>query len=583
MSVYLYLLKVILMANLATVQEQIKNMKDGKEVSQKDIFDAQAFIATERRDRPKTNASLETFFAEWEWLISQKKVTLSTWSQTVMDNTNTQLGAAKAQITASHSLESIKTDITRELSVITDADITRMSTTLSSTENIISMFEKVGPAEREAVRGFFGLSLLRRLSFAGYQVTLISNKIEVKPTPGSKSTQAQAVQLETFLNREPIMQTNIAYGLIYGSSRFQEYAIASTKIEGDKKTVPTPTRNYLEYLSDANKWQSQNQISLEDQALFASRSSIDTILRDQKQVNGLILGAPQIWVALQTLANNQVQAQQAAQALIKATQAVPANTTPQSTNSTPPANNMLAKYLGKAGLAVEGGASDLMNTPGAMPALIMAFIATWIFGDFKKALMVLGGAFGISAIANVVQNPKADEAKPTQPQNAKNLKQAPVNVPVPKTIDTSKMTPSQKKAVEKIEKDPQLTDMVAIIRKTQISKWWVETADMADYINFIHSDHIQKRKISEVLNPQDFKFSIFSDEASFDRANQNNLNTMMLKRIMRVYLWEPQNTDTASGNLKKWEKEKNNFIEKHKTVISNQNSTFMELTQTIHK
>ncbi len=59
---------------------------------------------------------------------------------------------------------------------------------------------------------------------------------------------------------------------------------------------------------------------------------------------------------------------------------------------------------------------------------------------------------------------------------------------------------------------------------------------MADYIDFIHSDHIQKRKISEVVNPQDFKFSIFSDEASFDRASQNNLNTMMLKRIMRVYL-----------------------------------------------
>ncbi len=169
------------------------------------------------------------------------------------------------------SLESVKIDIERELSVITDADIVRMNTTLSTTENIISMFERVSPAEREAVRGFFGLSLLKRLSLAGYQVTLLSNKIEVKPMAGSKATQAQAVQLETFLAREPIMRTNIAYGLIYSSSRFQEYAMASTKIEGDKKTVPTPTRNYLDYLSAVNKGQSQNQLSLEDQSLLASR------------------------------------------------------------------------------------------------------------------------------------------------------------------------------------------------------------------------------------------------------------------------------------------------------------------------
>ncbi len=151
------------------------------------------------------------------------------------------------------SLESVKVDIERELSVITDADIARMGNSLSTTEAIISVFEKVNPAEREAVRGFFGLSLLKRLSLAGYQVTLPSNKIEIKILAGSKATQAQAVQLETFLAREPMMRTNIAYGLIYNSSRFQEYAVASTKVEGDKKTVPTPTRNYLDYLSAVNK------------------------------------------------------------------------------------------------------------------------------------------------------------------------------------------------------------------------------------------------------------------------------------------------------------------------------------------
>lgn len=232
-------------ANLATVQEQIQQMRDGKVPSQKDIFDAQAFIATERRDRPKTNASLESFFQEWEGLISQKKALLDEKSREVVEQTGARLDAEKTQVsTNTPSLESVKTDIEREIS---GADIERMSKTLSTTESILATFEKLNPSQREAARGFLGLALITRLNRAGYQVTIQSNKIEVKPLPGTKANQAQAVQLETFLGTNPRMQENLTYGLIYGSSEFRNYA---TVYAGS----PTnQMRNYLDYLSDTKK------------------------------------------------------------------------------------------------------------------------------------------------------------------------------------------------------------------------------------------------------------------------------------------------------------------------------------------
>jgi hypothetical protein len=226
--------------------------------------------------------------------------------------------------------------------------------------------------------------------------------------------------------------------------------------------------------------------------------------------------------------------------------------------------------------------------PWSSVALIIGSI--FAFG-WKNTFMALLGVGiwmkAINEIADASGHPigwwekKETAKKGNSPK--KSASKSPVNVPDPKTIDKSKMTDPQKAAVDKVEKDPQLTTMIASIRKAQATKWWVETADMADYIAFIHSDGMQKRKISELTNPQDFKFSIFSDEAFFDRANQNNLNTMMLKRIMRVYLWEPTSTDAPTSNQKKWEKEKMTFMAKHKTIFDDTKSTFADLTKAIYK
>lgn len=59
-----------------------------------------------------------------------------------------------------------------------------------------------------------------------------------------------------------------------------------------------------------------------------------------------------------------------------------------------------------------------MNTPGAPLAIMIAFLATWVFGDFKKALGVVLGAFGISSVANAIEANKGGSTPSKNPVKA---------------------------------------------------------------------------------------------------------------------------------------------------------------------
>lgn len=133
-----------------------------------------------------------------------------------------------------------------------------------------------------------------------------------------------------------------------------------------------------------------------------------------------------------------------------------------------------------------------------------------------------------------------EKEEPKEGKKSKNTtkaqpKQAPTNIPAPKAIDKTGLAGSRLAATEKVEKDGQLTSMVDAIRKSQAQTQGVETADLADYIAFINNE-LQSKKLSEIINPQDFRFSVFSDDEMFEKAGKNNLNTLMLKRVLRVYL-----------------------------------------------
>lgn len=437
-----------------------------------------------------------------------------------------------------NTIDSVKSDMERELSAITDADLEKMKWALGKTEAILTAFESINPTQKETARGFLGLALITRLNQAWYQVTLQWSKIDVKALQNTKATQSQAVQLKAFLDTNPKMQENIAYGLIYGSSEFKGYSDVYTKIDGDKKTVITPKQNYLDYFSEATKWKASNQLSLADQSLIASRSSIEWILKDPKTVTGLILGAPQIQVAMQTLANNPAQVQQAAQAIAQAATSAPANSGNRvspapSTNTPVNSNNMVSKILGKAGIAVEGGFSDIMNTPGAPLAVLIAFIATWVFGDFKKALAVGLGAFGISSVANAYEANK-NEKNTGWNSTTWGTKKAPQAAPktTPKmdhTIDTSKRTAEEQKMWNHVKSTPQLL-------KDLDTRW----EKLSIYMDFIYTNKLLDKPVSDLVLSTQPKNSIFTDSAVLpdNFPAIGTLSMIQIKRILRLLLWQ---------------------------------------------
>ncbi len=159
-------------------------------------------------------------------------------------------------------------------------------------------------------------------------------------------------------------------------------------------------------------------------------------------------------------------------------------------------------------------------------------------------------------------------------------KTLPENVPPAKWIDKSWIAGPRLAATERVEKYPELSNMVETLRKSNAQKKWVETADISDYVAFINTE-LQGRKISELINPSDYKASIFSDDVIFDKAWKNHLNWLMLKRVLRVYLGADMRTVDAQNNMKKWEKEQKAFMDKHKTVMDNQNSTLKDLIDSI--
>lgn len=51
--------------------------------------------------------------------------------------------------------------------------------------------------------------------------------------------------------------------------------------------------------------------------------------------------------------------------------------------------NPIGKLFGEAGTSVMNGIGNLVSEPGALAGVLITFIATWIFADFKTALGVI--------------------------------------------------------------------------------------------------------------------------------------------------------------------------------------------------
>ena len=108
-----------------------------------------------------------------------------------------------------------------------------------------------------------------------------------------------ATQLETYLRGQSGMNEVLALGMIYRSSEIMRYS--EVYLNTDKKSIkPEVPRNYLDYLTDAQVKTRKSQ-NLNNQALFESRSAIQSILNDSQKVKGIIIGTPFLASAIEAV------------------------------------------------------------------------------------------------------------------------------------------------------------------------------------------------------------------------------------------------------------------------------------------
>ncbi len=508
------------------------------------------------------------------------------------------------------SFKSLETDIERELADFTDTDIEKMSSSLAKSEALLRAYEILNPSMREAARAAVGMLIVSRLNMAGYYVTLVSNKVEVNPIPNTKAIQQKAVQIETFLSRDASTRENIALGLIYQSSEFKNYSQAHIQGEGDKKSVITPNRSYLDYLSDATKGKSREQLSLNDRALLESRSVVENILKDQKKLSGLILGASELDAAKSIFQNNPAGVETAAKRIAdsgsswqpapqSAPSPVPHTSTPQA--DVPWTENGFARGLGEWMKAIQKWFWDLSRQPWAMAWLVILTIATMFFKDFKTGLMVLFWWIWASSLMSLGQDvaakPEVKNAAWTAAAAFSGAASsaaaavglpgwpaaAPANAPV-NSFDTTKINDIQRKWVTWIQGNKSLLDDIQNYPKKSGKQ--SQNADINSYLTVIHKDSFQNITLDKIIFTADHDQSIFSDEVKsqlpINGDIPDNVSRYLLKRVLRSYLGISTPLSPSATNKKEWVDTLEEFKAKYPEATW-KSKTLKDLINEIHK
>ena len=98
---------------------------------------------------------------------------------------------------------------------------------------------------------------------------------------------------------------------------------------------------------------------------------------------------------------------------------------------------------------------------------------------------------------------------------------------------------------------------------------------MDEYLAFISSDAFGQRKVMDLVNPAEFRKSVFSTEPAFDRQGENKYNPLLLKKILMLCFGDSFDTVKPSDvNTPRGSAEKNAFLERHPTLTLN--TTFSE-------
>jgi hypothetical protein len=282
------------MANLYSVQEQLRVIKSGTEIEKKksltpeSIADVRKFIADERAGRANgTNYSLEGEFKEWEDLVSKFDIAKNQIATNTANATASVSADPLGSLVSRRDIEeSIRTELQKELKWL-DGKLETMSPEelewiLTTTSTILDLawISKI-PAMKERaaeiiqyrplIEGITGAMLLKKLQKLGYALHFTApNQIKIV-SPQSNARDVE-VKLNAHLAKSPTLSQSLQWGLLYGSTSFHSYRNSVTNADG---SIINPSKvdikSYTEYL----RKKPPNTLDQSEKSFLLSQRSYD--------------------------------------------------------------------------------------------------------------------------------------------------------------------------------------------------------------------------------------------------------------------------------------------------------------------
>ena len=243
--------------------------------------------------------------------------------------------------------------------------------------------------------------------------------------------------------------------------------------------------------------------------------------------------------------------------------------------------------------------------PWVSLTLVIGWI--WKFGFMKTIGGLLLGMIGIKAINELGDTEVGKEAKWALLKTGKEAidaakgwvagvlpasaapavqAQAPAAQPAAtpaSTIDMSKLTPSQKKAYDRMYAEKSFIAEIDSFAEKKIKAKQIETGKWQDYINFIMSEEFQKITTEKSIYTTNGTLSIFSPTETLDPSLKvpTSLNNSLLKKMILLYLTGSTKRELVSAK-QIWDKEKEEFEKKYPPATW-KTKTLAELTSEIYK
>ncbi len=439
--------------------------------------------------------------------------------------------------------------------------------------------------------------LWSKLANAGYITTIQNWKISLLNPADQANAEALEATLNAYVDSRKINLSEIQRAVLVGSGSFGVF------LDTQKANMPSiTTQKYADFLASSLQIDlSRGNPASKIQIINKSRATPDEKAFLISFVNGGYTS-----YNLAPDAKRQMELREMSAELIASPQYTKVTATVDRASSGAYAREQEAiqKWGKKEELTIETFMDNPVRAITAYPWTAMALIAgsIWQFGFGKTFLWLFAGILGIKAINELGNTEMGRQAKEnlkkwfweTIDSAKKWMKDmtawatnspapAPVAVPVaaPSTgIDIAKLSPSQKKAYDKCK------DNVDVKKRIENNTKWnpKENGDMDAYMNFIFSPEMQDQKLENIIYTSDSERDVFHNEKkhALSMKKPEGLNTIILKRCIRIMLIWDQDLSSPVAPAKEWDKEKADFIAKYPSTAW-QWKTLADITNEINK